>query len=237
MSLGLAKSRQQTWGKLTALSLQKKLDSQTVEHIEELLYRADIGPQMVEELMSALKAKAAHFQEKGFKDFFQNFLQEKMQHIQKNVDPALFHYTPGQGCKTFMIVGVNGVGKTTTVGKLATKLARPGAKVIVGACDTFRAAAVDQLQVWCDRAKVKMVRAKEGTRPSGVGYEALQTALKEKADYCLLDTAGRIHTAENLMAELLKSKNVLGKTPTGGPTPLPFSSRCYYRPECSQTGP
>ena len=215
--LGLSKSRQQTWGKLTALSSQKRLDSQTMEQIEELLYGADIGPQMVGELMGALRKKADHFQEEGFKDFFKHFLKDKMQHIQRDIDPSLFHYTPGQGCKTLMIVGVNGVGKTTTVGKLATKLARQGAKIVVGACDTFRAAAVDQLQVWCDRAKVNMVRAKDGAKPSGVGYEALQTALRNKADYCLLDTAGRIHTAENLMAELLKSKSVLEKLQRDAP--------------------
>ncbi len=215
--LGLSKSRQQTWGKLLTLSSQKKLDSKTIEQIEELLYGADIGHDMVEELMSALKERVNNFQEEGPKGFFKNFLREKMEHIQSNLDPSLFHYTRGQGCKTFMIVGVNGVGKTTTVGKLSTKLAEQGAKVVVGACDTFRAAAVDQLQVWCDRAKVKMVRAKDGAKSSGVGYEALQTAVREKADYCLLDTAGRIHTAKDLMTELLKSKSVLGKLQKDAP--------------------
>ncbi|MBH46775.1 MAG: signal recognition particle-docking protein FtsY [Halobacteriovorax sp.] len=116
-----------------------------------------------------------------------------------------------------MVVGVNGAGKTTTIGKLATKLTAQGAKVVVGACDTFRAAAVDQLQVWCDRAGATMIRAKEGANPSGVGYDALQTALNEKADYCILDTAGRLHTAGNLMDELKKSKTVLQKLDASAP--------------------
>ena len=116
-----------------------------------------------------------------------------------------------------MIVGVNGAGKTTTIGKLATKLTNQGAKVVVGACDTFRAAAVDQLQVWCDRSGAQMVRAKEGSNPSGVGYAALEKALNEKADYCILDTAGRLHTKGNLMDELSKSKNVLSKLDKDAP--------------------
>jgi fused signal recognition particle receptor len=136
-----------------------------------------------------------------------------MADAQKETDPALYTYDKEnhQGTKVIMIVGVNGAGKTTTIGKLATKLTKQGAKVVVGACDTFRAAAVDQLQVWCDRAGADMIRAKEGANPSGVGYDALQRALNEKADYCILDTAGRLHTAGNLMEELTKSKNVLKK--------------------------
>ena len=109
-----------------------------------------------------------------------------------------------------MVVGVNGA-ETTTIGKLATKLKNQGAKVVVGACDTFRAAAVDQLQVWCDRANVDMVRAKEGSAPSGVGYQALEQAISSKADYCILDTVSRLHTKGNLMDELKKSRDVLKK--------------------------
>ncbi len=110
-----------------------------------------------------------------------------------------------------MIVGVNGAGKTTTIGKLATKLKGQGAKVIVGACDTFRAAAVDQLQVWCDRAGVDMVRAKDGADPSGVAYDTVAKAFAENYDYCLIDTAGRLHTNQNLMDELAKTKRVMAK--------------------------
>ena len=136
-----------------------------------------------------------------------------MEPVQKSRDEALFQYSgeKSEMPKVIMIVGVNGAGKTTTIGKLATKLTNQGAKVVVGACDTFRAAAVDQLQVWCDRAGATMIRAKEGANPSGVGYDALQEAINEKADYCILDTAGRLHTAGNLMEELKKSRDVLKK--------------------------
>ena len=119
--------------------------------------------------------------------------------------------------KVIMVVGVNGAGKTTTIGKLATKLTSQGAKVVVGACDTFRAAAVDQLAVWCERSGATMIRAKEGSNPSGVGYQALEEAIKEQADYCILDTAGRLHTKGNLMDELAKSKRVLTKLDDAAP--------------------
>ena len=139
--------------------------------------------------------------------------------IHDGVDTDLYQFDESKRGKTkvIMVVGVNGAGKTTTIGKLATKLTSQGANVVVGACDTFRAAAVDQLQVWCDRAGATMIRAKEGSNPSGVGYEALQTALTEKADYCILDTAGRLHTKGNLMDELAKSKNVLKKLDENAP--------------------
>jgi len=142
-----------------------------------------------------------------------------MSPIQASLNSALTEYNPqdkGQ-TKVIMVVGVNGAGKTTTIGKLATKFRAEGASVVVGACDTFRAAAVDQLQIWCDRAGATMIRAKEGSNPSGVGYDTLQAALNAKADYCILDTAGRLHTKENLMEELTKSKNVLKKLDPNAP--------------------
>ena len=183
--------------------------------MEEILYGADIGPKTAMELTEALteKAKDEEFGEKEFKNFLHQFLKEKMEPVQAGVDLSLYEFNPENKGKTkvIMVVGVNGAGKTTTIGKLATKLTQQGAKVVVGACDTFRAAAVDQLQVWCDRSGATMIRAKEGANPSGVGYDALQTALNEEADYCILDTAGRLHTKGNLMEELTKSKNVLKK--------------------------
>lgn len=211
---GLSRSREEVWGKLGKIITGSKLDEDALEEVEEILYGADIGPSTVSELIEELKAKATgkELSVAELKSFLQEFLKQKMAHIQNQVDQALYQFTPGEGkTKVIMVVGVNGAGKTTTIGKLATKLTRQGAKVVVGACDTFRAAAVDQLQVWCDRAGAQMIRAKEGSNPSGVGYEALQAALAEKADYCILDTAGRLHTKENLMDELSKSKNVLAK--------------------------
>lgn len=212
---GLSRSRQEVWGKLGNIFSGKVLDEDTLEEIEELLYSADIGPKTVAELIDALseKVKEGSFGQDEFKAFLHEFLKGRMASIQDKVDSDLYKFDESKRgqTKVIMVVGVNGAGKTTTIGKLATKLTSQGAKVVVGACDTFRAAAVDQLQVWCERAGAEMIRAREGANPSGVGYDALQKAINDKADYCILDTAGRLHTAGNLMDELTKSKNVLKK--------------------------
>lgn len=215
LKLGLSRSRNEVWGKLSNIFSGNALDEEKAEALEELLYGADIGPKAVQELMDEVnkKAKEGNFSEKDFKDFLFTFLKSKMANIQTTTDQDLYRFDESKKgqTKVIMVVGVNGAGKTTTIGKLATKLRAEGANVVVGACDTFRAAAVDQLQVWCDRAGATMIRAKEGANPSGVGYDALQTAINMKADYCILDTAGRLHTKENLMDELTKSKVVLQK--------------------------
>ncbi len=215
LTKGLSSSREGVWGKIGNIFGRGGLDDDALEEIEELLYGADLGPKATSELIENLeeKAKSADFNEAQFKSYIKDFLKSKMSDVQSKSPGDLFEFTPNETGlpKVIMVVGVNGAGKTTTIGKLATKLTRQGAKVVVGACDTFRAAAVDQLQVWCDRSGATMIRAKEGANPSGVGYDALQTAINEKADYCILDTAGRLHTAGNLMDELTKSKNVLKK--------------------------
>ncbi|MBT7610040.1 MAG: signal recognition particle-docking protein FtsY [Bacteriovoracaceae bacterium] len=212
---GLSRSRSGVWTRIGSILSSQKLDENTLEELEELLYGADIGPATANQLILKVENefKNKDIDEKEFKEFLYHFLNSKMAGIQSNVDTDLYQFDPAGKRKTkvIMVVGVNGAGKTTTIGKLATKLTQQGAKVVVGACDTFRAAAVDQLQVWCDRAGAKMVRAAEGSNPSGVGFESLQMAMNEKADYCILDTAGRLHTKGNLMDELKKSKNVLKK--------------------------
>lgn len=214
LKMGLSRSRSEVWGKLTGL-FSGGLDQDKIETLEELLYGADIGTATVSVLMDEVHkhAKSAEFTEESFKHFLFDYLKNKMGPIQSLVDHSLYQFNPEAPKRTqvIMVVGVNGAGKTTTIGKLATKLRSQGATVVVGACDTFRAAAVDQLQVWCDRSGAIMIRAKEGSNPSGVGYDALQAAINANADYCILDTAGRLHTKENLMDELTKSKNVLKK--------------------------
>jgi len=210
---GMAKSHLEVWGKLITRS---RLDEDSLEEIEELLYGADIGPNTVVELMQEIegKLKGKDLETNEFKKFLFTFLKGKMVSVQDDLDKSLYQFelaNKKKGPQVIMVVGVNGAGKTTTIGKLATKLTRQGAKVVVGACDTFRAAAVDQLEVWCERADAQMIRAKEGANPSGVGYQALEKAQSIGADYCILDTAGRLHTAGNLMEELAKSKRVLSK--------------------------
>lgn len=218
---GLGQSRSEVWGRFGAIFSGGKLDADKLEELEELLYSSDMGPEMVSELIEEV-TESMEKQEmnlEGFKTYLYDFLDKKIGDVQTGVNTELYEFKEGSSNvpKVIMVVGVNGAGKTTTIGKLATKLKKQGAKVVVGACDTFRAAAVDQLEVWCKRADVEMIRAKEGTNPSGVGYDALQTAINSNADYCILDTAGRLHTKENLMEELKKMKRVLLKLDENAP--------------------
>jgi len=217
---GLGRSRSEVWGKIHGLFNAKALSGDMLDEIEELLYTADIGPKAVQDLIDHLNVslKNKTLNESEFKKELYSYLHGQMDSVQAKVDSKLFQYSDdNKKMQVIMIVGVNGAGKTTTIGKLATKLTRQGAKVVVGAGDTFRAAAVDQLQVWCDRSGAQMVRAKEGSNPSGVAFEALQKAVNEQADYCILDTARRLHTKENLMDELKKFKNVLKKIDADAP--------------------
>ena len=134
------------------------------EEIEEILYSADLAPVMVGDLLDELKefSKSGERETADFILFIKNFLKSKMFSIQEKVNTDLYTYNKNEKeLRVIMIVGVNGAGKTTTIGKLATKLKLQGAKVVVGACDTFRAAAVEQLEVWCSRADVAIVKAKE----------------------------------------------------------------------------
>lgn len=209
LTLGLAKSRTDVWGKIGSLFAgpAPKLDE-----IEEILYTADIPTGLVQELLERLGKEGKGKTAEQIQQIVYGFMKEKMAPVQQNIHQDVFQFDSAhKKTRVFMIVGVNGAGKTTTIGKLATKLKAQGARVVVGACDTFRAAAVDQLQVWCDRAGVDMVRAKDGADPSGVAYDTVAKAFSEGYDYCLIDTAGRLHTNQNLMDELTKTKRVMSK--------------------------
>lgn len=210
LSTGLSRARQDVWGKL--LHTLGKNDG-SFDEAEEILYTADLPPALVEELITALQKKSSAItDEASLKATLADFLRTKLTpfHPIGKEDPLKFTGSTGKP-RVIMIVGVNGAGKTTTIGKLAAKLRGQGARVVVGACDTFRAAAVDQLQIWCDRSGADIVRAKDGADPSGVAYETVARAQREGHDFCLVDTAGRLHTATGLMDELAKTKRVMSK--------------------------
>ncbi len=209
LSLGLEKSRSEVWGKIGQLFSGP---APALDEIEEILYTADIPTALVQELLVKLERDGKGKSADEIQSLVFGFMKEKMEQVQGHIHEDVFNFNPAnKKTRVFMIVGVNGAGKTTTIGKLATKLKLQGAKVIVGACDTFRAAAVDQLQVWCERAGVDMVRAKDGADPSGVAFDTVAKAFRENYDYCLIDTAGRLHTNANLMDELVKTKRVMAK--------------------------
>lgn len=210
LTLGLEKSRSEVWGKLGKIFAG---ESANLDEIEEVLYTADIPTGLVQQLLERLEKDGRGKTPEEIQTVVYSFMKDKMAPVQAHVHQDVFDFVPGKNStRVFMIVGVNGAGKTTTIGKLATKLKSQGAKVIVGACDTFRAAAVDQLQVWCERAGVDMVRAKDGADPSGVAFDTVARAHRENYDYCLIDTAGRLHTNQNLMDELAKTKRVMSKS-------------------------
>ncbi len=210
LSLGLDKSRSEVWGKIGNLFAGEK---PSLDEIEEVLYTADLPTGLVQELLSRLEKEGKGKSPEEIQSLVYLFMKEKMEPVQKSEKD-----TTAVKTKVIMIVGVNGAGKTTTIGKLATKLKAEGNKVIVGACDTFRAAAVDQLQVWCERAGVEMVRAKDGADPSGVAYDTVAKGVSGNYDYCLIDTAGRLHTNQNLMDELTKTKKVMAKIDAMAPS-------------------
>lgn len=216
---GLERTRNDVWGKIDGILKSSNISEDQFEEIEEILYTSDLSPAIVAELLDDLKDRSKKEGEStgDFLSFIRDFLKNRMVDIQKRENKDLYTFTAGQGTKVIMIVGVNGAGKTTTIGKLATKLKAQGANVVVGACDTFRAAAVEQLEVWCKRAGVEMIKAHDGADPSGVAYDTVQKAKDLNADYCIIDTAGRLHTASNLMDELAKTKKVMSKVMNDAP--------------------
>lgn len=207
---GMAKTRNDVWKRVTNLMSGNTLDDDAREELEEILFTADLSPAMVNELLDELQQMAS--EEGDYLSKIKTFMKSKISDAQAKVKKEFYEYSPEmKKPKVIMIVGVNGAGKTTTIGKLATKYKQQGASVVVGACDTFRAAAVEQLEVWCKRAGVEMVRAAEGADPSGVAFDAVARAKEINADYCIIDTAGRLHTKSNLMDELAKTKRVMSK--------------------------
>lgn len=209
---GLSRTRSEVWGRIGAIIGGKKLDDAVIEELEEILFTSDLSPILVDELLENLKTMTMEEGDSDYLAHIKEFMKSKMSSSQEKVNTELYKFNKDfEGPKVIMIVGVNGAGKTTTIGKLATKLKSQGASVVVGACDTFRAAAVEQLEVWCNRAGVEIVKAGEGADPSGVAFDAVAKAKEIKADYCIIDTAGRLHNKSNLMDELAKTKKVMSK--------------------------
>ena len=185
----------------------RKVDEELLEELEEILIMSDIGVETSTEIISNLREKIKKEKindEEGVK----KALKEEMQEILDEVDNSLkLDTTPS----IILVVGVNGVGKTTTIGKIANKLKLEGKKVIVAAADTFRAAAVEQLEIWAKRANVDIVKKEEGADPASVVYDAIKKAKETNADVLICDTAGRLHNKKYLMDELLKINKVILK--------------------------
>ena len=194
----LKKTRDGISGALSALFSKDKIGSEFYDELEEILIGADISVTTAEEIVDELKAEAKKEKLKD-KEFVTNLLKDILEEKLTEAEELDIKYPA-----IIMLVGVNGVGKTTTVGKLANYFLSQKKSVVVAAADTFRAAAADQLTVWADRAKVRIVKHEEGSDPSAVVFDALSSAKAKGTDVVIIDTAGRLHVKANLMEELKK---------------------------------
>jgi len=184
------------------------------DELEETLIMADVSAATAIELVGALR-EASRKQGLDTPQACEDYFRERVEEIMAKGDHSL--RISAEGLNVVLVLGVNGVGKTTTIGKLAYQLKSEGKKVLVAAADTFRAAAIDQLAVWCERAGVDLIRQHEGADPGSVVFDALAAARSRKTDVLLVDTAGRLHTKGNLMEELKKLRRIIEREYPGQP--------------------
>ncbi|KWW99654.1 cell division protein FtsY [Carbonactinospora thermoautotrophica] len=197
-------------GLLTLLS-RDRLDEETWEEIEEILLTADVGVRPTQELVERLRTRVRVLGARTPEELRRLLREELLALVGPDLDRSLNVQPDGTRPRVVLVVGVNGTGKTTTVGKLARVLVADGHSVVLGAADTFRAAAADQLQTWGERVGAHTVRGPEGADPASVAFEAVRAGIDAKADVVLIDTAGRLHTKAGLMDELGKVKRVVEK--------------------------
>jgi len=211
---GLEKSKTSFFNKLNkAVAGKSKVDDDVLDNLEEVLVTSDVGVDTTLKVIERIEERVARDKYLGTSELNQ-ILREEIAALlsETNIGEAT-EFTVPQDKKPFviMVVGVNGVGKTTTIGKLAYQFKKQGLKVVLGAADTFRAAAIDQLQVWADRVDVPIVKQNMGSDPASVAFDTLQSAVNQDADVVIIDTAGRLHNKVNLMNELTKVKRVMQK--------------------------
>jgi fused signal recognition particle receptor len=212
---GLENSKNSFFNKLTkAVAGKSTVDEDVLDNLEEVLVSSDVGVDTTLKIIEQIEARVSRDKYFGT-DELNGILREEIAALlaKTNTGNDTEFGIPSDAERPYviMIVGVNGVGKTTTIGKLASQFKKQGLKVVLGAADTFRAAAIDQLQVWADRVDVPMVRQEMGSDPASVAYDTLQSAVKQNADVVIIDTAGRLHNKVNLMNELSKIKRVMQK--------------------------
>lgn len=212
---GLSKTHDSLVGRIDSLLLgKKKIDADTLEDLEEILITADIGLPTTMELVSSLeqRLKRDELQDgEALKDALKEEMLTRLKTGTSKLDTA------SSSPFVIMVIGVNGVGKTTTIGKLASKFCAEGKKVLLVAADTFRAAAVEQLEIWGQRVGVDVIRHKHGADPAAVVFDGCKAAIARGADILIVDTAGRLHTKVNLMEELKKIRRVVSREVPGGP--------------------
>ena len=211
---GLEKSNTSFFNKLSkAVAGKSRVDDEVLDNLEEVLVSSDVGVETTLKVIDRIEERVARDKYFGTEEL-NKILREEIASLLAETnagDETDFVIPDVKKPYVIMIVGVNGVGKTTTIGKLAAQFKKQGLKVVLGAADTFRAAAIDQLQVWADRVDVPMVRQDMGSDPASVAFDTLQSAVNQDADVVIIDTAGRLHNKVNLMNELSKIKRVMEK--------------------------
>ena len=217
---GLEKSKTNFFSKLTkAVAGKSKVDEEVLDNLEEILVASDVGVNTTLKIITRIENRVAADKYVGTDELNQILRDEIAALLAETNTGESTQFTIPSNTKPYvlMVVGVNGVGKTTTIGKLAYQFKKAGYNVVLGAADTFRAAAIDQLQIWADRVGVPIVRQDMGSDPASVAFDTLQSAVAQKADVVIIDTAGRLHNKINLMNELTKVKRVMQKVVADAP--------------------
>lgn len=221
LDAGLEKSRDGIFSKLSrAVAGKSKVDEEVLDNLEEILISSDVGVETTIKIIERIEERVARDKYMGVEELNRILREEIITLLQdgenSSSDGFLFEKQKGDPF-VVMVVGINGVGKTTTIGKIAARLAAAGKNVYIGAADTFRAAAIDQLEVWAVRAGAKLVKQKMGSDPASVAYDTLASAKAAGADVVIIDTAGRLHNKVGLMNELTKIRNVMQKITPDAP--------------------
>jgi fused signal recognition particle receptor len=216
---GLEKTKESVFSKIAkAIVGKSKVDDEVLDNLEEVLITSDVGVNTTLKIIERIEKRVAEDKYLGT-DQLNRILKEEIAQLLKKDDkmPTGYELPVDKKPYVLMVVGVNGVGKTTTIGKLAYQFKQEGKNVVLGASDTFRAAAVDQLKIWSERVGVTIVEQGMNADPASVAYDALQSAKSKNADVVIIDTAGRLHNKVNLMNELSKIKRVMEKVIPGAP--------------------
>ena len=210
---GLSKTKESVFKKISrAVAGKSKVDDEVLDNLEEVLITSDVGVDTTLKIIERIEKRVASDKYFGVNEL-NGILKEEIANLlqENNSDEVDIDFSAGDNPYVIMVVGVNGVGKTTTIGKLAYQFKNMGKSVYLGAADTFRAAAVEQLEIWSNRVGVPIVKQKMGSDPASVAFDALSSAKANNADIVIIDTAGRLHNKVNLMNELSKIKAVMQK--------------------------
>ena len=216
---GLEKTKTSVFSRIShAIAGKSKVDEEVLDELEEILITSDVGVDTTLKIIERIEDRVARDKYVGTDELNRILKEEIMALLQENQsgDGTTFDIT-GKKPYVIMVVGVNGVGKTTTIGKLAHNFKKAGKKVVLGASDTFRAAAVEQLKIWAERVDVPIVQQGMGADPASVAFDTVKSAVAQDADVVLIDTAGRLHNKVNLMRELTKIKQVMQKVVPDAP--------------------